>query len=144
MSRKSGAHHLLHKRIQQRHIHLKKYLADGLPEVNCVSDQIQQVLLNIVQNAEEAISEETQDRKITITTEKEGDHVKIHVQDSGGGISEDVAASIFDPFFTTKSAVTGTGLGLSVSYGIIKDHGGDILINSKNNEGTTFTIVLPI
>jgi signal transduction histidine kinase len=135
---------LLHKRIQQRHIHLKKYLADGLPEVNCVSDQIQQVLLNIVQNAEEAISEETQDRKITITTEKEGDHVKIHVQDSGGGISEDVAASIFDPFFTTKSAVTGTGLGLSVSYGIIKDHGGDILINSKNNEGTTFTIVLPI
>jgi signal transduction histidine kinase len=135
---------LTHKKIQQRHIHLKKHLAYGLPDINCVGDQIQQVLLNIIQNAEESIPEKDHNGKITITTEREGAHIKIHIQDSGAGISEKVMSTIFDPFFTTKSAVTGTGLGLSVSYGIIKDHGGEILVDSKDGAGTTFTIVLPV
>jgi two-component system, NtrC family, sensor kinase len=135
---------LVHKKIQDRGITLEKHLSDDLPEVNCVSDQIQQVLLNIIQNAEEAILDEAQNGGIVVTTETNGTHVKIHVQDSGTGISEEVAKTIFDPFFTTKSATTGTGLGLSVSYGIIKDHGGEILVSSKIGEGTTFSVILPV
>jgi C4-dicarboxylate-specific signal transduction histidine kinase len=135
---------LMHKKIQDKGVTLQKQLSDDLPEINCVSDQIQQVLLNIIKNAEEAISDEAQNGRITATTETNGTHVKIHIQDSGSGISEEVAKTIFDPFFTTKSATTGTGLGLSVCYEIIKDHGGEILVSSKIGEGTTFSIILPV
>jgi PAS domain S-box-containing protein len=135
---------LTHKKIQVRHIILKKHLSENLPEVHCVGDQIQQVLLNIVQNAEESIPEGNSGGEIVITTKKEGTYVNIIVEDSGCGISTETMRTIFDPFFTTKPDVKGTGLGLSVSHGIIKDHGGEIRVDSKINKGTTFTVVLPI
>lgn len=135
---------LTHKSMQEQRITLIKHLSSDLPRVHCVSDQIEQVLLNILQNAAEAIPPAAPIKTITLTTETEGSHVKIHIQDSGIGISQEVIKTMFDPFFTTKSAVKGTGLGLSVSYGIIKAHGGEILINGKIDEGTTFSIILPI
>ncbi len=81
--------------------------------------------------------------QITLTTEQQGSQLKIKIQDTGHGISEDDIENLFDPFFTTK-AQQGTGLGLSVSYGIIRDHGGDIEVKSELDKGTTFTINLPI
>jgi signal transduction histidine kinase len=135
---------LTHKSMQERRITLIKHLSSDLPKVHCVSDQIEQVFLNILQNAAESIPQAALIKTITLTTETEGSHVKIHIQDSGIGISQEVIKTMFDPFFTTKSAVKGTGLGLSVSYGIIKAHGGEILADSKIDEGTMFSITLPI
>ena len=70
--------------------------------------------------------------------------IKITISDNGPGIPDEIRDNIFQPFFTTKPSGEGTGLGLSVSYGIIKNHGGDIMVESKTGEGSTFTVVLPV
>ena len=121
-------------------IQVNQQFPDHLPQVEVVEDQIKQVILNFIQNSADSISGEGQ---ITLTTEQQGSQLKIKIQDTGHGISEDDIVNLFDPFFTTK-AQQGTGLGLSVSYGIIRDHGGDIEVKSELDKGTTFTINLPI
>ena len=121
-------------------IQVNQQFPDHLPQVEVVEDQIKQVILNFIQNSADSISGEGQ---ITLTTEQQGSQLKIKIQDTGHGISEDDIENLFDPFFTTK-AQQGTGLGLSVSYGIIRDHGGDIEVKSELDKGTTFTINLPI
>lgn len=109
--------------------------------LNGSENQIKQVLLNLIKNSGEALPETG--GEIRIRTGREGEHIRIVLSDSGDGISEEHLPHLFEPFFTTKTAVKETGLGLSVSYGIIKAHGGDILVESPPGQGTTFTVILP-
>ncbi len=132
---------MVKKKMQERKISLYKHFADNIPEINIVPDQIKQVLLNIIQNAEESLPRNRKGQ-IDITTELEKENVLIRIKDNGDGIPYEIKREIFEPFFTTKSAVKGTGLGLAVSYGIIKKHGGDIKVESKHGCGATFTIKL--
>jgi two-component system NtrC family sensor kinase len=81
---------------------------------------------------------------LSVTTTADDENVKIEIADTGSGIEEEHLKKIFDSFFTTKDSVKGVGLGLSVCYGFIKDHGGDIDVKSKVDSGTTFTIIFPI
>ena len=112
-----------------------------------IADQIQQVFVNILLNAVDAISENKRTakvEKISVKSESNGDEVTLTFSDSGPGIKEESLTKVFEPFFTTKKEGKGTGLGLWVSYGIVKSFQGDIKIKSKLNEGTTFIIKLPI
>jgi len=125
-----------------------KYKADVLreygdiPEIECRPTQINQVVMNIVVNAAQAIS--GQRGRITIRTGRDGEHVWIEIADTGPGIPADVLPRIFDPFFTTKPVGTGTGLGLALSYGIVRKHHGTIDVQTQVGSGTTFRITLPI
>lgn len=130
------------KKLTQRNIFLEKDYGKDIPKLNVVADQIKQVLLNILQNAEESINDEG--GKIILKTEHTDSNVSVHIKDTGHGIPQKDIETIFDPFFTTKSATQGTGLGLSVCHGIIKNHKGDIMVVSQYGKGTTFTIILPV
>jgi len=99
------------------------------------------VILNMFKNAKEAMPK---GGTLRVATKREDSGVLIHVEDTGTGIPEEIRNKIFDAFFTTKQRVKGVGLGLSVCYGIIKDHGGQIKVDSEEGKGTTFTISLPI
>lgn len=112
-----------------------------LPEVLADPAQIGQVVMNLLLNA---IHATTPPGRIEVSTRRIGKNVEILVSDSGAGIPEEHLRRIFDPFFTTKDATRGTGLGLAVSYGIIKKHGGEIDVASAVGRGTTFTVRLPI
>jgi signal transduction histidine kinase len=112
-----------------------------IPQVNCYAAQLNQVWMNVLVNAAQAIG--TGAGEVRITTRCEGPTVMVSVSDNGPGISPEQLKKIFDPFFTTKPVGEGTGLGLSISHGIIKRHGGKIEVESAT-EGTTFTISLPI
>ena len=114
------------------------------------ANQLQQVFTNILINAQKAVSDK-KNGYIHISSSlkkgKEGeqhDFIEIKIQDNGCGISRENISKIFDPFFTTRKTGEGTGLGLSLSYGIVKDHGGNILVESEPDKGTTFIIILPI
>ena len=122
-------------------IELSMKLGDGLPDVYADPAQIGQVVLNILLNAIHAI---TPPGRIEVITRANESNIEITFSDTGKGISEEHIRKIFDPFFTTKDASKGTGLGLAVSYGIIKKHGGDIEVTSTEGQGTTFTVRLPI
>ncbi|MDB5758168.1 MAG: sensor histidine kinase [Burkholderia sp.] len=127
-----------------------KYKADvvkeygDIPDIECLPSQINQVVMNIVVNAVHAIG--TERGTITIRTGVNGnsDEVWIEISDTGSGIPKEIQSRIFDPFFTTKPIGAGTGLGLSLSYGIIKKHHGNIAIESEPNRGTCFRITLPV
>jgi two-component system NtrC family sensor kinase len=125
-----------------------KYKADvvkaygQVPEVECLPSQINQVILNIVVNGAQAIAGAR--GCITIRTGSDSDHAWIEIADNGSGIPAAIQSRIFDPFFTTKPIGSGTGLGLSLSYGIIQKHQGRIDVQSEPGIGTTFRIVLPI
>ncbi len=113
-----------------------------LPMVECMPGKLNQVFLNMLVNAAHAIEDRG---RITVRTRVESDEwVVVEIQDTGKGIPEEVRGRIFDPFFTTKTVGEGTGLGLSLSYGIVRDHGGTIEVESGPDEGTCFSIRLPI
>jgi two-component system NtrC family sensor kinase len=124
-----------------------KYKADvvkeygDLPLVECIQSQLNQVFLNLLVNSAQAIQGRG---TITIRTCREGDQACLIFSDSGRGIPPDVLPRIFDPFFTTKAVGSGTGLGLSLAYGIVQKHKGSIEVVSEVDKGTTFTIRLPI
>ncbi|MEO8670712.1 MAG: ATP-binding protein [Tahibacter sp.] len=111
-----------------------------LPLVECLPSQINQVFMNILMNAAQAID---QRGEIHVSTGVDGGNVWIAIRDTGPGIPPDVIKRIFDPFFTTKPVGKGTGLGLSISYGIVRKHGGDIAVESRADAGTTFRVTLP-
>lgn len=113
-----------------------------LPTIFVVSDQIKQVFLNLLANAAEACS--PSGGIITVRTRREDDKVAVTVNDTGIGIRHEEMIRIFQPFYTTKAAKEGSGLGLSVSYGIVKSHGGEILVTSEPGGGATFSVLLPI
>lgn len=125
-----------------------KYKADlikeyqPLPDIECLPSQINQVIMNLVVNAAQAMGPER--GTITLRTGQQQDTAWVEVADTGAGIAPDILQKIFDPFFTTKPVGQGTGLGLSLSYGIVKKHGGDISVRSEPGVGTTFRIELPM
>ncbi len=125
-----------------------------LPTINVVSQDLGRVLLNLINNAFYAVNSKNQELKgigknsnflplVRVSTRLDGDFIEVRVSDNGNGIPESIKAKIFQPFFTTKPTGQGTGLGLSLSYDIVKAHEGDITIESKEGEGTEFIIRLP-
>jgi two-component system NtrC family sensor kinase len=130
----------LEREALYKNIEIKLNLSDDLPGIDSDRGQLQQVFLNIINNAMAAIEE---GGLIIITTmEKEKEAVVVSIQDNGCGMSEETCRKIFEPFFTQKQ--DGTGLGLPITYGIIKKLGGNIEVKSKINEGSTFYITLPL
>ena len=119
----------------------------NLPLIECYPALLNQVFLNLIANAIDALlsDEENQNREISIQTEiGQKDEIIVRIKDNGCGINPEIKHKIFDPFFTTKPVGQGTGLGLSVSYKIIEKHHGKILVNSQLNQGTELIIYLPI
>jgi two-component system NtrC family sensor kinase len=112
----------------------------ALPRVRCMPSQLNQVFLNLITNAAQAMPE---DGTLTITSRVAGDGVEVSVTDTGQGIPDAVLPKIFDPFFTTKPVGEGTGLGLSIVHKILKSHGGSIRVRTAPGAGTTFTVALP-
>jgi two-component system NtrC family sensor kinase len=132
---------ILHeKQLQENDIKIKTFFAEALPQISASKNQLRQVFLNLVANARDAMPS---GGTLSVKTVADKENVKIEISDSGVGIKEEHIKKIFDSFFTTKDTVKGVGLGLSVCYGFIKDHGGDIEVKSKENEGTTFSITFP-
>jgi signal transduction histidine kinase/ActR/RegA family two-component response regulator len=121
-------------------------LADGLPTVFADPHQIKQVLLNLLVNAEQAMLSENGRGTMTIRTWHDADQesVVLEVNDNGPGVPDQVQAKIFEPFFTTKSVGQGTGLGLTVAYAIVQEHGGRIRIASKKGKGASFFVEFPL
>jgi two-component system NtrC family sensor kinase len=124
-----------------QHVEVVKELAPSLPTTTADFDQLQQVCTNLIMNAIQAMPE---GGTLTIRTLADDTQVKVEVQDTGVGISPENMRKLFTPFFTTKREVKGVGLGLAVSYGIIQRHRGRIEVQSKEGEGTTFTVYLPL
>jgi two-component system NtrC family sensor kinase len=123
-------------------VQVMEYFDKDLPATIGDSQQLQQVFLNIINNAYDAIQESGRRGVITLRTKRAGDSIEITISDNGTGISD--AARIFDPFFTTKPAGKGTGLGLSICYGIVRAHGGEIQCwNNEGGDGSTFLVRLP-
>jgi len=125
-------------------IRVETELAPNLPRTLGVYHQIQQVLLNIINNANQAMLEVRGERLLKLTTEVDNSRILVRVSDTGPGIAPMALAKVFEPFFTTKAAGKGTGLGLSLSQGLVKDHGGEIRVESLVGKGTTFTVEIPI
>jgi two-component system NtrC family sensor kinase len=134
---------LLHeKQLRENDIKIAASLADPMPAVWGSKNQLRQVFLNMISNARDAMPE---GGTLTVTTNVSDSHVRIQVSDDGTGIRAEHLDQIFETFFTTKvDSARGVGLGLSVCYGFIKDHGGEIQVESQWGEGTTFTILLPV
>jgi signal transduction histidine kinase/CheY-like chemotaxis protein len=135
---------ILQYQLRTSNIEVVTKLDPQLPLAMVDPHQIQQVIVNIINNARQAIEAHQPKGLLNVTTETEGDSVRVIIQDNGPGIAEENLSKIFDPFFTTKAVGQGTGLGLSLCYGIIKEHGGTIVPHSKPGEGATFMIELPI
>jgi PAS domain S-box-containing protein len=132
---------VMEKQMREAGIQVQTSFDPDIPEILASSNQMRQVVLNLLINAKEAMP---RGGTLTLRTGREDNKVLIHIQDTGVGISEEIRDKIFEAFFTTKKKVKGVGLGLSVCYGIIKDHGGDIKVESEKGKGTAFVIRLPI
>ena len=141
---------LMGTQLQGRGISYHLQLEERLPPVLAEMSRVEQVFINLILNARDAIQERERDRKgpreemgIFVRTFLDGDRVAVAFRDTGCGIPEEILGKIFDPFFTTKEVGEGTGLGLSISYGIIQDYGGKIQAESVVGKGTIFTIWFP-
>jgi signal transduction histidine kinase len=129
-------HHLKNVRVEKD--------VDPTLRVTGFAGQIDQVLMNLVTNAAQAIGTREGGGTVRVAARRDGDRVEVTVRDDGAGIAPEVQSRIFDPFFTTKDVGEGSGLGLSIVHGIIERHGGSIAVDSVVGRGTTFTIRLPI
>lgn len=135
---------LAEHKLKLANIETRLELAGDLPPVLCDRSQIQQVILNLVLNAAEAMQSKKGGELVATTARVDGHSIMIRVADQGEGIPPEVLPRIFDPFFTTKAEGKGVGLGLAVTYGIIQAHGGDIEVTSEPGQGTIFTVTLPL
>jgi two-component system, NtrC family, sensor kinase len=133
---------VIHHRLELGEVTPELDLAEGMPEIMCDASQVQQIVTNLVLNAAEAM----EDGVVTVRTRLIAPRgvVLLEVGDTGTGIPLDNLAKIYDPFFSTKEEGQGTGLGLAVVYGIVEAHGGQIDVYSRERQGTTFTITMPI
>ena len=134
---------LLSYRIKGNRVSLTQHIAEEASEIWMKVNSIQQVFLNLISNALDAI-EESEKKEIRVEVYHDGEFAQVMVADSGCGITPENLEKIYDPFFTTKPVGQGTGLGLTISRSIIDSHGGDITCESKPGIGTTFKILLPI
>jgi signal transduction histidine kinase len=134
---------LLQQQLRLRQIDVDLDLAPGEPMVLGNAIQLEQVFLNLLTNARDALTH-AQDRKIRLRTVQDGDYIEVHIADTGPGIPAGLEHRIFDPFFTTKDVGQGTGLGLSISYSIVKAHHGGITVVSPPGSGALFVIRLPL
>ncbi len=132
--------------FQVNNIEISRELDRSLPKTIADAHQLQQVFLNVLTNAEQAMLDAHGKGRLAIRTKTNAQktHITVEISDDGPGIPENHLTRIFDPFFTTKEVGKGTGLGLSLSYGMIKEHGGNIYARSVIGEGSTFVIELPI
>jgi histidine kinase len=147
----SRALDIFSQQLRLRQIDVVRELAQDLPTVQADPNRLEQVLINLLINARDAIEEKQEQEpaseagdRITVKTSLDLGHVRIEVRDTGIGVAEDVKGRIFEPFFTTKRAGKGTGLGLSISYGIIQDFRGRIDLVSAHNKGSNFIIQIPV
>ncbi|EFL51185.1 signal transduction histidine kinase, nitrogen specific, NtrB [Solidesulfovibrio fructosivorans JJ]] len=138
----------LKKKYDFRHITIERYYEPGLPLINCNRTEIEQVILNLLKNAAQAIAGQSQHEKvptISLRTRRTASAVRIEVSDNGPGMTEAVRRRVFEPFFTTKEVGEGTGLGLSVAYFIVtSNHDGSISVESEPGKGATFIVELPL
>ena len=149
------AYHGLRAKDKSFNATLKTDFDQSIDHVNIVPQDIGRVVLNLITNAFYAVAEKKKqvsdqvsgdkyEPTVTVITKKAGDKIKLLVKDNGNGIPQNIVDKIFQPFFTTKPTGQGTGLGLSLAYDIVKAHGGELRVETKENEGTTFVIQLPI
>lgn len=142
---------LLQNQIKENQIIINKELDISISLIKCYPGQLSQVLMNICSNAIQALIEKNkvkENKKITtptltIKTQNQENHIMIIIADNGIGMSQETQKKIFEPFYTTKNVGEGTGLGMSITYGIIEKHQGEIIVKSKLGKGTTFEIRLP-
>lgn len=134
---------IMRHQLELEGLRIETAFDESLSPVQGDSEKLKQVLMNLILNARQAI---TGPGKITISSSylASGQKAMIRIHDTGSGIAPEFINKVFDPFFTTKPTGQGTGLGLSLSYGIVKEHGGDILVTSDPGKGSTFSIVLPL
>jgi len=143
------AYHGLRAKDKSFNAEMKTDFDENIGKINIVAQDVGRVILNLLTNAFYAVTEKKKQSAdgfqpiVSVITKKSHDHVSITVSDNGNGIPAAVQEKIFQPFFTTKPTGEGTGLGLSISYEIIKTNGGEIYMQSKEGEGTEFTIQLP-
>ncbi len=124
-------------------IAITKHYDESMNEIECFPGQLNQVFMNILNNAVQAMPASKADAEITIYTEETDKDVSIRIKDNGVGIPDEIKDRIWEPFFTTKDVGVGTGLGMSITYGIIEKHGGKIELSSEVGKGTEFVISLP-
>jgi C4-dicarboxylate-specific signal transduction histidine kinase len=135
---------MLSAQFRSHGIDLQTELTENLPDVSGNSFSLEEVILNLLNNARDAIEDHhPESGHIRIRTGMAGTHVLIDMADNGGGIPTEILDRIFDPFFTTKDPDKGTGLGFSVSRSIVEEFGGQIEVNSQTKQGTTIRITLP-
>jgi signal transduction histidine kinase len=143
------AYHGLRAKDSTLNAGMETILDANIGSVMLVKQDISRVLLNLYNNAFYAVAERFKKEGpafkplVTLTTARSGNNINITVSDNGSGIPEQIKHKIFQPFFTTKPTGLGTGLGLSLSYDIVKAHGGEILVSSVEGEGSVFTVVIP-
>jgi PAS domain S-box-containing protein len=130
--------------LSTANIEVIRHLDPDLPRVFVDPGEMQQVLLNLIVNAEYAMKKAHGRGTLTITSEGRGDHIRISLKDDGTGMDEEVKAKLFHPFFTTKGVGEGTGLGLGLSRAMVMEHGGTIEAESQSGQGATFVITLPV
>ena len=129
---------------------MQKDFGEGIGKINVIPQEIGRVLLNLFNNAFYAVNEKKKQNHneyeptVLVSTKKINGRVEIKVADTGNGILQKVVDKIFQPFFTTKPTGQGTGLGLSLSYDIVKAHNGEIKVSTKEGEGSEFVISLPV
>ncbi len=138
----TGSINMVRMGMNSENIEFSTKLADNLPMIDLVPDKLMQVFVNILMNSVDALDAKT--GKIEVSSELKNGLIEIKIKDSGKGITWEAVENIFEPFYTTKEVGKGTGLGLWVSYGIIKNLGGDIHVDSEIGQGSTFTINLPL
>lgn len=144
------AYHGLRAKDKSFNADMKTGFDESIDKINIVAQDVGRVILNLITNAFYAVKDaksskgENFEPTVWVTTKKENGIIRISVKDNGTGIPEKVKDKIFQPFFTTKPTGEGTGLGLSLSYDIIKAHNGEIKVESKEGEGTLFTVLIPI
>ena len=144
------AYHGLRAKDNKFNATMKTDFDQSIGKIDIISQDIGRVMLNLITNAFYAVNEKKKQQIpgyepiVSVTSEKKDDQVLIYVKDNGNGIPPSILDKIFQPFFTTKPTGQGTGLGLSLSYDIVKAHGGELTVATKEGEGTTFTIQLPI
>jgi len=129
--------------FRANHVKVDLEIEEGLPGLLADEQQLQQVYLNLLTNAQHAMFDANDGGNIAIQCRRVGDVLRLSFVDDGPGMTKEILEKIFEPFYTTKADGEGTGLGLSVCYGIVADHGGHLWAESEPGAGATFFIELP-